>query len=90
MPDIYIHRNHDLSLEEAHALVDDIAEEIASSFGVKYRKEGDTLVFSRAGANGRIRLGESEIVIEASLGMMLKTLRPVIEAAIEEKLDAHT
>ena len=89
MPDIYIRRNHKLGLEEAHELIDEVAGDLAESIGAKIRKDGDTLVFTRPGANGRIRLSGSEIIIEASLGIMLKALRPVIETAINNKLDEY-
>ena len=87
MADIYIRRDHGLDLDEAHDLMDEVADELARKLNIRYHKDGDTLLFRRSGATGSIRLSESEIVIEASLGMMLRTMRPVLVAAIENKLD---
>jgi putative polyhydroxyalkanoate system protein len=87
MADIYIRREHDLSLDEAHALMDELATEMAEALNISYRKQGDTLIFRRTGAQGSIRLTESEIVIEATLGMMLRVMRPTLVDAIESKLD---
>ncbi len=87
MADIYIRREHDLSLDEAHALMDELAAEMAEALNISYRKQGDTLIFRRTGAQGSIRLTESEIVIEATLGMMLRVMRPTLVDAIESKLD---
>ena len=87
MADIYIRREHELSLEEAHQVMDEIAAEMSTALNISYHKRGDTLIFRRTGAQGSIRLTESEIVIEATLGMMLRMMRPMLVDAIETKLD---
>ena len=72
MSDIYVCRSHELDYDEAHALMDKVAEEMADTLGISYQKDGETLTFRRSGANGSIHLTDSEIIIEAKLGMMFK------------------
>ena len=87
MSHLFVKRQHDLDYEHAHELMDEVADEMARKLNISYRKQGDTLTFRRPGANGSICLTESEIVIEATLGIMLRTMQPVLENAIERKLD---
>ena len=89
MSDIYVRRRHGLDYDDAHMMMDKLAEELAEKLNISYEKNGDTLSFRRTGADGTINLSDSEIVIEANLGMMLRMMKPTIVAAIENTLDDY-
>ncbi len=89
MSNIYVRRSHDLSYDEAHALMDNVADEMADKLGISYQKNGDTLTFRRSGASGSIQLTETEIIIEAKLGLMLRMMKPSLELAIHATLDQY-
>lgn len=89
MPRIDIRRPHQLSIAEARAVVDKVAARMREKFGMEGKWQGDSLVFSRAGANGMITVGDDAIQVVVELGMMLSPLRGMIEQEIRRKLDEH-
>jgi putative polyhydroxyalkanoate system protein len=89
MPKIDIRRPHQLSMAEARAVVDKVAARMREKFGMEGKWQGDSLEFSRSGANGSIAVGEDSIQVVVELGMMLSPLRGMIEQEIRRKLDEH-
>ena len=89
MPYICVRRSHDLNHDEAHAMLDELAAKMADKLDLHYHKDGDTLRFRRSGADGSIKLTDSEIIIEANLGIMLRVIKPTLMAAIENTLDDY-
>jgi len=89
MPRIDIRRPHQLSIEEARAVVDKVAARMQEKFGMQGRWQGDTLQFSRSGVSGTIAVGSDAIEVKAELGMMLAPLKGMVEQEIRRKLDEH-
>lgn len=89
MSDIYVRKPHQLDYDDAHELMDSVAAELADKLSISYQKDGDTLTFKRTGASGKIQLTDTEIVVEAKLGLMLKALQPMLQSAVENKLNEH-
>lgn len=89
MPKIDIRRPHQLSIEEARAVVDKVAARMQEKFGMQGRWQGDTLEFSRSGVSGTIAVGSDAIEVKAELGMMLSPLKGMVEQEIRRKLDEH-
>jgi putative polyhydroxyalkanoate system protein len=89
MPRIDIRRPHQLSIAEARVVVDKVAARMREKFGMEGKWQGDSLEFSRSGANGTITVGENSIQVVVELGMMLSPLRGMIEQEIRRKLDEH-
>lgn len=54
MPKIDIRRPHQLSVAEARAVVDKVADRMREKFGMDGTWNGDVLSFSRPGVNGSI------------------------------------
>jgi putative polyhydroxyalkanoate system protein len=89
MSNIDIRRKHGKSLKAAKAAVDKTATAIGRKFGIASEWQGDNLHFSRGGVNGRIHVGKSELRVHAELGLLLGTMKPMIEAEIQRQLDEH-
>jgi putative polyhydroxyalkanoate system protein len=89
MPKIDIRRPHQLSRDEARAVVDKVAARMREKFGIEGHWQGDTLSFSRSGASGSIAVADDAIQVKVELGMMLSPLRGMIEQEIHRKLDEH-
>lgn len=87
MADIYARRRHGRSKEEARAAAELLVQRLARDYGLSYRWQGDELRFERAGVNGRVEIGPSEVVVEAKLGLMLKPLRGKIQERVDHYLD---
>ncbi len=89
MPKIDIRRPHQLSIEEARAVVDKVAARMQEKFGIAGQWQGDTLQFSRPGVSGTIAVDSDAIQVKADLGMMLAPLKGMVEQEIRRKLDEH-
>jgi putative polyhydroxyalkanoate system protein len=89
MPKIDIRRPHQLSIEEARAVVDKVAAGMQEKFGMAGQWQGDTLQFSRPGVSGTIAVDSDAIQVKADLGMMLAPLKGMVEQEIRRKLDEH-
>ena len=89
MPTIDIRRPHQLSLTEAHAVVDQVASRMREKFGMEGQWQGDTLRFARPGVNGSIAVAADTIHVRAELGLMLAPLKGMVEQEIRRKLDEH-
>ena len=89
MTRIHLQRAHGLGLDRVRQAVQKAAEEMADSHQVESRWEGDVLRFSRAGLTGSLALGESEVVLDAELGMLLSAFKPKIEEQIQKNFDHY-
>ena len=87
MASIDIRRKHHHSLKEAKAAVRKTAAAIGKKFGIESEWDGDTLLFERPGASGRIHVTEKEVRVTAELGFLLGALKPMIEKEIQGHLD---
>ncbi|HEX7339274.1 MAG TPA: polyhydroxyalkanoic acid system family protein [Rhodanobacteraceae bacterium] len=89
MSRIAISRQHTLSPDQARSVIEHIADSLQRKFGVTPRWDGDTLHFSRSGVDGAIALGDGQVDINATLGLLLSPLKPTVEAEIQRKLDEY-
>lgn len=89
MPSIDIRRPHQLSIAEARAVVDKVAERMREKLGVDGQWQGDTLRFSRPGVSGTIAVSSDAIQVKAELGLMMSPLKGMVEQEIRCKLDEH-
>jgi len=84
---IKINRQHDLGLEQACERVETIAQKLQKDLDAQYHWNGSTLEFSRSGASGHIKVGESDLEVEVKLGMLLSALKGKVEQTLNEQLD---
>lgn len=92
MPDIHIHRTHQLGFETARQIGYAWAEKVEQKFDMDctYEEGGtqDTLHFSRTGVKGTLLVDAHQFELKAELGFLLGAFKERIEAEISEKLDA--
>jgi len=87
MADISIKRSHALGLKGAHAAADKMAEKLGKQFNLSGDWNGNTLHFDRPGVNGTLKISDSDMVLEVTLGFLLKAMKGPIERAVNEQLD---
>lgn len=87
MPDIDLKRVHHLGLDGARTAADRMAEDLRRKFGLSGDWNGNTLRFERPGISGALTVAESMVHITATLGFLMKAMKPSIEKAIEGELD---
>lgn len=92
MPDIHIHREHELGLAKARKVALQWAEDAEKKFEMACTiiegKTSDTVEFTRAGVKGELRVEAHQFTLDAKLGFLLGAFSKTIEAEIEKNLDA--
>jgi putative polyhydroxyalkanoate system protein len=91
MPDIRIHRKHNLGLAKARKIAWAWAEDVEKKFDMQCSVlEGefsDTVEFTRSGVNGTLVVAADHFDLNAKLGFLLGAFSKTIEAEIEKNLD---
>ena len=91
MPDIHISRDHSLGLAQARKLAFRWAEAAEQNLGVECTyeegKAEDVVSFTRAGANGELKVTRDRFELDARLGFLLGAFRERIEGEIVKNLD---
>lgn len=92
MPDIHIHREHQLGLKEARKIAFSWAEKAEEKFDMEcVYEEGDTedtLTFTRSGVKGTLLVDAKQFEMKAQLGFLFGAFKDRIESEISEQLDA--
>ena len=89
MSTIDIHAHHTLSHEDALQAADELSCDLSEKFGINYGWEDEVIHFERPGVNGQILVQDSELRIQAKLGLMLMMLKGPIEQEIFRYLKDH-
>jgi len=91
MPDLRIHREHDLGLEKARKIAWKWAEDAEKKFDMECTviegEYSDTVEFTRTGVNGRLVVAADHFDLEARLGFLLGAFSKTIEGEIQKTLD---
>jgi putative polyhydroxyalkanoate system protein len=87
MSKIHIVRRHTLSLHDARAEVERIAQRMEHEFGADYAWDGDTLCFARSGVSGHITVTSEQLDLTVRLGLLLSAMKGQIEQQIAAKVD---
>lgn len=88
MADIDVKRTHNLGLKAARAAADQMAEHLGRKFGLQGDWDGNVLSFARPGVTGSLAVDDKALRLMVNLGFLLKAMRPSIERAVHEELDA--
>jgi putative polyhydroxyalkanoate system protein len=87
MPDIDLKRTHALGLAAARTAAERMAADLKKKFGLSGDWNGNTLHFERSGIHGALEVAASSVHITATLGFLMKAMKPTIEKAIAGELD---
>lgn len=91
MPDIRIHRKHELGLARARKVAWKWAEEVEQKFDMECTviegETSDTVEFTRSGVSGRLIVAGDHFDLEAKLGFLLGAFSKTIETEIQKNLD---
>ncbi len=91
MPDIHITRDHKLGLLAARKLAFRWAETAEEKLGMECTyeegKSADLVTFTRAGANGELKVTKDKFELDARLGFLLGAFKDRIEGEIVKNLD---
>ncbi|MGH8204924.1 MAG: polyhydroxyalkanoic acid system family protein [Steroidobacteraceae bacterium] len=87
MSRIHLRREHDLTHKAARQKVEHVAELLAKRFDADCEWQGDVLSIAHPSVNGKVTLGQNDVVVEAKLGFMLAMFRDRIDEELVRVLD---
>jgi putative polyhydroxyalkanoate system protein len=91
VPDLHIHRTHQLGLARARQVAQQWAEEAITKLDMECvlmpGDDGDTLEFKRIGVKGQLRVEADQFTLNATLGFLLGAFSKTIASEIERNLD---
>lgn len=91
MPDIHIHRKHQLGLPKAREIAWQWAEDVEQKFDMECTvlegETSDTVSFKRIGVTGTLIVTGDAFELDAKLGFLLGAFSKTIEGEIERNLD---
>lgn len=91
MPDIRIHREHQLGLAKARKVAWAWAEQAEQKFDMECSvlegETSDTVEFERSGVKGRLIVAADHFDLDAKLGFLLGAFAKTIESEIQKNLD---
>ena len=92
MPDIHIHRAHQLGLAKARKVAlrwaEDAEKKFAMDCTILEGNDSDTVEFTRSGVTGTLHVAADHFDLRAKLGFLLGAFAKTIESEIENNLDA--
>jgi putative polyhydroxyalkanoate system protein len=92
VPDIHIHRDHQLGLNKAREVALQWAEEVEAKFDMECTilegETSDTVEFTRSGVKGELIVAADHFDLAAKLGFLLGAFSKTIESEIMKNLDA--
>ena len=93
MPDIRIHREHNLGLDTARDIAQAWAEDVDREFDMACEftrgKTSDTVSFKRTGGSGTLTVAGDHFDLHAKLGILLGVFAKRIEEHIQKNLDTQ-
>ncbi|WP_263768779.1 polyhydroxyalkanoic acid system family protein [Propionivibrio soli] len=88
MNEIVICRKHNKTPAAARQAADLLVREIAKELALDMAWTENVMRFQRPGVFGEITIGEAEVIVVVRLGALFVPLKPSIEQALLELLDA--
>ena len=88
MARIRIQRNHGLGITEARKRVEELAGYLKEKLKAEYYWERNSLKFKCPGASGCIDVGEENLEMNLTLGILLSPMKGSICESIEKYMDA--
>ena len=86
MAEISIVQQHTLSLAAARTAAEQVAQRIATEYGLACQWDGDVLRFERSGVEGALTLEDQQAAMRINLGFLMGAFAPAIEAKVAEKM----
>ena len=84
-----ISKHHTMSIDEVREAAEQLAQELKSAHGLRYRWSGDTATFNRSGIDGKLQIDEGEITLSVKLGMLASAFERPLKQAIQDYLDQY-
>jgi len=75
--------------DELRVAAEDLAKQLEGSHGVRARWEGDCVRIKGAGVDGRLTLGDADVLVSVELGLMASAFKGVLRTEVQRFLDKY-
>ena len=86
MADITIIQTHAMSMDQARAAAQKVADQMAADYEMSSEWQGDVLAFKRTGFSGTLALADGQAQLDLNLGIMLKGFAKKIEEQVTKNM----
>lgn len=89
MAGFQVRRTHSMKKEQLRSAAEGLAQELQSSYGVQARWDGDRVSMRGAGIDGRLTLGDDELLVSVELGLLASPFKNALRGEVERYLDEY-
>lgn len=87
MAKISLSHNHALPKESVKQKVSELFEAYSSRFGIRTRWDGDTIILSGSGFDGKATVSDKAVDIDVNLGLMVSAFKGQVETGLKSELE---
>ena len=89
MAGFQVRKAHNMSRAELREAAEGLARELERAHGLRARWEGDSVRMRGAGVDGKLTLGERDVLVSVELGLMAMAFKGVLRSEVERFLDEY-
>lgn len=89
MAEFRVSKTHNMSREEIREAAEELATELQSEYGLRYRWIGDTATFNRSGLDGKLSIHDDSISVSIKLGFLASAFERPLKQAVTDYLEKH-
>lgn len=78
-----------MTKEEVRGAAEELARELQSVHGLRYRWQGDTATFSRSGIDGKLSIDNERISLSVKLGFLASAFERPLKQAVTDYLEEY-
>ena len=89
MAGFQIRKAHTMDKDALREAAEELARELEATHGVRARWEGDSVRIKGAGVDGKLTLGDEDLLVSVELGLMASAFKGVLRNEVQRFLDEH-
>ena len=74
---------------ELREAAEGLARQLESSHGVRARWDGDSVRIKGSGVDGKLTLGDADVLVSVELGLMASAFKNVLRSEVQRFLDEY-
>lgn len=84
-----IRKAYTMPKEELRSAAEGLARELESTHGVRARWEGDHVRIRGSGVDGKLTLGDEDLLVSVELGLLASAFKNVLRNEVQRYLDEN-
>ncbi len=89
MAGFQIRKAHSMDKEDLREAAQVLAAQLEAEHGVRAQWRGDSVQIRGAGVDGKLTLGDSDVLVSVSLGLIASAFKNVLRSEVQRFLDEY-